>query len=154
MNEQTTASDVGHFAKYGPDGQILFIGEMPRAMIALQGAGTYTGQADPRTQYIDLVTRQLRTYTADEQRAKDNLPQGWTWKMPERVAIDVRTSAQQLADDLAQVRNDRAQAYPALADFADAMYWASQGDPSKLEAWTAQVTAIKALFPKPGSPPD
>jgi hypothetical protein len=43
----------------------------------------------------------------------------------------------------------RATAYPPLADFADAMYWAAKGDTTKLEAYHARVEAIKQRFPKP-----
>lgn len=51
----------------------------------------------------------------------------------------------QHADDYATLR---AAAYPPLADFADAMYWAARGDMRKLEAYNAQVEAVKLRFPK------
>lgn len=38
--------------------------------------------------------------------------------------------------------------YPPLADLADAIYWQSQGDNSKLNAYNAAVAAVKAKFPK------
>lgn len=41
--------------------------------------------------------------------------------------------------------------YPPLADFADAMYWAAQGDPSMLEAYNEKVAAVKTRYPKPSN---
>lgn len=43
---------------------------------------------------------------------------------------------------------ERAEAYPPLADFADAMYWAAKGDMSKLNAYHAKVEAVKMAIPK------
>lgn len=42
----------------------------------------------------------------------------------------------------------RAAEYPTLADFADAMYWNSKGDSSKLNAYNAAVEAVKLKYPK------
>lgn len=38
--------------------------------------------------------------------------------------------------------------YPALADLADAMYWASQGDNTKLDNYYAACEAVKLKYPK------
>ena len=38
--------------------------------------------------------------------------------------------------------------YPLLADFADAMYWSSKGDDSKLTSYYEKCDAIKAKYPK------
>lgn len=43
----------------------------------------------------------------------------------------------------------RRAAYPPLADLADATYWQSQGDASKMQAYLAAVKAVKAKYPKP-----
>lgn len=42
----------------------------------------------------------------------------------------------------------RAAAYPPITDLADAIYWQSQGDNSKMEAYNAAVAAIKVQYPK------
>jgi len=42
----------------------------------------------------------------------------------------------------------RRAAYPPLADFADALYWQSKGDPSKLDAYLSKIAEVKARFPK------
>jgi len=39
--------------------------------------------------------------------------------------------------------------YPSLGDFADAMYWNSKGDSSKLEAYYAACEKVKTDNPKP-----
>lgn len=48
-------------------------------------------------------------------------------------------------EDVAQLRRD---AYPPLADLADAIYWQSRGDSSKMDRYNAAVAAVKAKFPK------
>ena len=39
--------------------------------------------------------------------------------------------------------------YPSLKDFADAMYWNSKGDSTKLEAYYAACEKVKTDNPKP-----
>mgnify|MGYP003142293598 CR=1 FL=1 len=39
--------------------------------------------------------------------------------------------------------------YPSLGDFADAMYWNSKGDSSKLEAYYTACQKVKTDNPKP-----
>ena len=39
--------------------------------------------------------------------------------------------------------------YPPLGDFADAMYWNSKGDSTKLEAYYAACEKVKTDNPKP-----
>ena len=46
-------------------------------------------------------------------------------------------------------RDDRQPLYPPLADLADAMYWNSKGDSSKLTAYYAACEKVKADNPKP-----
>lgn len=43
----------------------------------------------------------------------------------------------------------RKQEYPPLADYADAMYWASKGDNAKLEQYLAKIEQVKLKYPKP-----
>jgi hypothetical protein len=42
----------------------------------------------------------------------------------------------------------RAKEYPPLTELADAMYWSSQGDNTKLEAYYAACEAVKLKYPK------
>lgn len=45
----------------------------------------------------------------------------------------------------------RREAYPSLADFADAFYWQQQGDDTKMMAYLAKIEAVKIRYPKPES---
>ena len=53
--------------------------------------------------------------------------------------------------DYAKVKykDDREPLYPSLGDFADAMYWNSKGDSTKLEAYYAACEKVKTDNPKP-----
>ena len=53
--------------------------------------------------------------------------------------------------DYAKVKykDDRKPLYPPLEDFADAMYWNSKGDSSKLTAYYAACEKVKTDNPKP-----
>lgn len=53
-----------------------------------------------------------------------------------------------IIDHVEDVASLRRAAYPPLAEFADAMYWQAQGDPTRLAAYNAQVAAVKAKYPK------
>ena len=46
-------------------------------------------------------------------------------------------------------KTDRQPLYPPLGDFADAMYWNSKGDSTKLEAYYAACEKVKTDNPKP-----
>tara|TARA_R100000664_G_scaffold21981_1_gene31380 strand:+ start:816 stop:1130 length:315 start_codon:yes stop_codon:yes gene_type:complete len=46
-------------------------------------------------------------------------------------------------------KRDRQPLYPALADFADAMYWNSKGDTTKLTEYYAACEKVKSDNPKP-----
>lgn len=48
-------------------------------------------------------------------------------------------------EDVALLRQPQ---YPPLADLADALFWQSQGDNTKMEAYIAAVAAVKQRFPK------
>jgi len=56
-----------------------------------------------------------------------------------------------LDSDYAKVKykDDRKPLYPPLEDFADAMYWNSKGDSTKLTAYYAACEKVKADNPKP-----
>jgi len=67
------------------------------------------------------------------------------------VQSDIDTARATLDSDYAKVKykDDRQPLYPPLADFADAMYWNSKGDSTKLEAYYAACEKVKADNPKP-----
>ena len=53
--------------------------------------------------------------------------------------------------DYAKVKykDDRKPLYPSLGEFADAMFWNSKGDSSKLSAYYAACEKVKTDNPKP-----
>ena len=59
-----------------------------------------------------------------------------------RATLDAEAAA--IAD-----QSTRQPLYPSLGDFADAMYWNSKGDSSKLTAYYAACEKVKTDNPKP-----
>ena len=51
--------------------------------------------------------------------------------------------------DKLKYKDTRQLLYPSLGDFADAMYWNSKGDSTKLEAYYAACEKVKNDNPKP-----
>lgn len=49
-------------------------------------------------------------------------------------------------EDYAELRK---KAYPSTTEFADAMFWQSKGDNTKMEAYLAACEAVKLKYPKP-----
>lgn len=80
---------------------------------------------------------------------------GLTWmdeNMSQPSREEVLTLAAQLQEDRQRrhYQVERMHKYPHLGEFADAMYWASQGDNSKLDAYYSACEAVKQAYPKPG----
>ena len=67
----------------------------------------------------------------------------------DQALVDAAAAEIQAELDATQYQRDRQPEYPALATFADAMYWSSKGDNTKLEAYYAVCDAVKAKYPKP-----
>tara|TARA_R100001509_G_scaffold142746_1_gene98236 strand:+ start:829 stop:1140 length:312 start_codon:yes stop_codon:yes gene_type:complete len=59
-----------------------------------------------------------------------------------RVTLDAEAAA-------IAYKSVREPLYPSLGDFADAMYWNSKGDSSKLTAYYAACEKVKTDNPKP-----
>ena len=59
-----------------------------------------------------------------------------------RATIDAEAAA-------TAYQSTRQPLYPSLGDFADAMYWNSKGDSSKLTAYYAACEKVKTDNPKP-----
>ena len=45
-------------------------------------------------------------------------------------------------------KSKRADEYPSLAEFADAYYWAQNGDDTKMTAYIEKCEAVKTKYPK------
>ena len=48
-----------------------------------------------------------------------------------------------------EYQRQRGPEYPSLATLADALYWNSTGDSTKLDEYYAACAAVKAKYPKP-----
>lgn len=70
------------------------------------------------------------------------------WNILTNVWDDCRTVEQKLSDELFTIQSTRHEMYPPLAVFADAMYWNSRGDPTKLEAYYILCDEVKLKVPK------
>jgi len=67
------------------------------------------------------------------------------------VQSDIDTARTTLDAEAAAIayKSTRQPLYPSLGDFADAMYWNSKGDSTKLEAYYAACEKVKTDNPKP-----
>jgi hypothetical protein len=65
----------------------------------------------------------------------------------------VDAAAAEIAAELAatEYQRQRAPEYPSLASLADALYWNSTGDSTKLDEYYAACAAVKAKYPKEAS---
>ena len=63
----------------------------------------------------------------------------------------IDAAAAELAAEAAATayQRQRQPEYPPVTELADALYWASEGDTSKLDAYYAACAAVKAKYPKP-----
>jgi hypothetical protein len=75
-------------------------------------------------------------------------PPGAQWHVRNQRWTDTRTREQRNEQAQLDVLIARKAAYPPLADLADALYWQSHGDNSKMDAYNAAIAAVKAQFPK------
>lgn len=71
------------------------------------------------------------------------------WNILTNVWDDCRTDEQKIQDETFTVQSNRHNEYPSLSVFADAMYWNSRGDPTKLAAYYHLCDEVKLKFPKP-----
>jgi hypothetical protein len=72
----------------------------------------------------------------------DDAPQPTTEQLQAEV---VRLQAEY---NNAEYKRLRSNEYPPLTDLADAMYWASQGDNTKLDNYYAACEVVKLKYPK------
>ena len=93
-----------------------------------------------RKAYSDVVTISDDTGAFDKDGNLVTLDQG-----------KVDTARATIDSDYAKVKykDDRKPLYPSLGEFADAMYWNSKGDSTKLEAYYAACEKVKTDNPKP-----
>jgi hypothetical protein len=92
----------------------------------------------PKAQWfcIDCDYEQLELFSEDIQK-------------PTFEEIEAEIQRLQTECESTEYQRLRAREYPALGDFADAMYWNSKGDSSILEAYFAACEEVKTKYPKP-----
>ena len=83
-------------------------------------------------------------HTENEEEAIQYVEQNYKTTR-EQVESDCGPTEEYLANEYKYLR---APEYPPLTDLADAMYWSSQGDNTKLEAYYAACEAVKNKYPK------
>ena len=67
---------------------------------------------------------------------------------PTKETIDTEISRLQAEYDAKEYQRLRAPEYPDLKELADALYWNSKGDVTKLEFYYEKCEAIKDKYPK------
>lgn len=72
-----------------------------------------------------------------------------TADIPTEAEIQAETARLQADYESTAYQRQRQPEYPSLAELADALYWASTGDTTKLDAYYAACGAVKAKYPKP-----
>ena len=76
-----------------------------------------------------------------------------TWRHSRAIPSEAEVIAANAEIEAAQAANQykdvRREAYPEIADFADAYYWAQKGDDSLMTAYVAALAKVKSDNPKP-----
>ena len=68
---------------------------------------------------------------------------------PTQAEIDAEIVRLRAEYDANAYQRQRQPEYPSLAELADAIYWASTGDTTRIDAYYAACAAVKAKYPKP-----
>lgn len=68
---------------------------------------------------------------------------------PSNAAITTKLAEMQAEYDAVEYQRQRQPEYPSLAELADAVYWQSKGNESKMTAYLSKVQAVKDKYPKP-----
>lgn len=63
--------------------------------------------------------------------------------------VESVTNSPAFVETTESVQEKRSLLYPPLTDLADALYWNSKGDDSRLTAYYAACDAVKTKYPKP-----
>lgn len=69
-------------------------------------------------------------------------------EIAEREQQEIDWAVYKAEYDAKAYQRSRATEYPSLADFADAYYWAQNGDDTKMTAYIEKCAAVKEKYPK------
>jgi hypothetical protein len=72
-----------------------------------------------------------------------------TQSKPTKKQVEAEIERLQVEYELIQYQILRAPEYPDLKELADALYWSSKDDNTKLDEYYAKCEAIKLKYPKP-----
>jgi hypothetical protein len=72
------------------------------------------------------------------------------YEQPPQAAVEAAAEQIEAEKRRVQYQQDRKPLYPKLEEFADAYYWAQNGDTTKMQEYLDKVSAVKAQFPKAG----
>lgn len=129
-----------NFTVYSTTGAILRTGFCRTDAVDLQvreGEFVVASSSDPNTQYVDTTTGEIKNYTDSELAAKNNLPDGFIWKMPERIAVDMRSLEEAKVLKWAEIKKVRTQLEFAPFECAGFVY---DGDQRSRERIASAVT--------------
>lgn len=132
-----------HFIIHDANGKILRTGSCPDDHIELQAqAGEIA---------IEGVANDIKHYIANgalvEYPAKPDSHHEWDWS--KKKWGKPADYAERVAKENSDAWNaSRSGSYPPLTDLADALYWQSKGDNTKMADYLAKCEAVKAVFPK------
>lgn len=146
VGHNVRGDEMTDIVKYDDSGTILFSGDIPESMVKHQGSNVVLGKGTSDFQYVK--NGKIYDYTTEELEIKRNLPLGFIWKMPDRIAFDPRNDDQRHLDELEAFKKARAQSYPPIEELADALYWQSKGDNTKMMSYLAACEAVKQKIPK------
>lgn len=102
----------------------------------------------PSSEEAYVVDGKIKKYTAAQKKAKKERPFGTKWDNKTHKHIDDRTPGEKARDEEREVRYARKAEYPRLEELADAIYWESKGDKTKMKEYLAKVEAVKVKHPK------
>jgi hypothetical protein len=68
--------------------------------------------------------------------------------IPTRVELEAEVARLEAEWEATEYQRFRKQQYPSWEVLADAIYWQSQGDNTKMDAYIAAVEAVKEAYPK------
>lgn len=117
------------FFTVGAFGAITGSGACQDDALDQQGIGGDTavaGVASSRTQYYDIAGQSVRDYTDAEIAVKNTLLPGWAWKMPERIAVDIRDLDAAKLQAWERIKTSRSQAEMSPFTHDGASYDASK----------------------------
>lgn len=72
-----------------------------------------------------------------------------TQPKPTQEEVEAEIERLQAEYDLTEYQRQRAPEYPDIKDLADALYWSSKGDNTKLDEYYAKCDIVKSKYPKP-----